>query len=330
MEQGMASVGNTGTGGGSGPAAAAALLPHGARAGDNAPVAIALLIVGLGLIPAMDAIAKLIGEGSGPDGLNALQLVWLRFSVQGLACLPIALAWHRSAMLRPSAPGLQVLRGLLGLCSAGFFFHALVTLPLAETLCISFVYPFVITALSPLVLGERVGVWRWSAVAAGFFGVLLIVQPGLLTGAGTVPFGIGALSALASGVLYAISILITRRVAGADPAVVTLTWTGLISLVAGAALQPLVWTPPSPLQWSLVILAGLIGTGCQFLVVLAHERAPASQLAPFGYVEVVSAVFLGLVMFGDWPVATTWIGITIIVTSGLVIAWREAVRRAAA
>ncbi len=294
-------------------------LGPGQRRGDNPLLGIVLILIGLSFIPLMDGIAKLLGKE-----INPIQLVWLRYGVQLLICLPIAALCYPRQLLRPAAPGLQLLRGLLGLGAAGFFFQSVTTLPLADALAVSFVYPFIITALSPLVLGERVGPWRWAAVMLGFVGVLIIIQPGVTD------LSPGIMFALAAGTCYATIILITRRVAGTDPAVVTLTLTALTAFLAVAALQPGVWQWPTQNQWLLVIAAGITGTFCQLLIIFAHEKATASSLAPFAYVEVISAVFLGWLLFGDWPVLTTWIGIAVVVAAGLVIAWREAVRRSPA
>jgi drug/metabolite transporter (DMT)-like permease len=288
------------------------------RRTDQPLLGILLIVVAMSIFPVMDATAKILSVH-----LNVLQVVWLRYAVQFLFCLPMAATLHPRALLRPQAPRLQMLRGVMGLCTIACFVQALATQPLADTLAVSFISPFIITALSPFVLGEQVGPWRWAAVVAGFIGVLTIIQPGFAT------FTPGIGFALAAGVSYAAVTLVTRRVAGSDPAVVTMTLMGFFAMLAGAIFLPFVWRWPSPAEWGLILIVGGIGTFCQLLIVLAYEKATTAELAPFSYVEVVSAAFVGLIMFGDWPIATTWLGIGIVVASGLVIAWREAIRHRA-
>jgi drug/metabolite transporter (DMT)-like permease len=205
--------------------------------------------------------------------------------------------------------------------SAGFFFAAVQFMPLADALAVSFVYPFIVTALAGLVLGEQVGPWRWSAVVVGFVGIMIIIRPGFAAPSWGIPF------ALTAGTSFAMIILITRKLAGADPPALTLGATALVAAAIGSLALPFVWVTPAPADWSLMLLGGLVGTGCQLMLVMAYERASAAQLAPFAYVEVVSAAVIGLFLFGDWPDRVTWLGIAIVVASGVVIAWRESVRR---
>lgn len=280
------------------------------RAGVFSGIAVFFLV--LTIIPVMDGIAKLLGGSYHP-----LQLVWVRYLVQLVICLPLLLVREGPAGLKSQNDGLQILRALLSVVSAATFFAAIRTMPLADAIAVSFIYPFVIVALAPVVLGERVGIWRWSAVIAGFIGVLIIVRPGFETISG------GILLALASGVGYAVMILLTRRLAGAVPPLTTMTITGLTAFVVAGLPMPWLWIQPTLTDLALMIAMGLIGTVCQLLIILAYERAPASVLAPFGYWELVTAALVGFVMFGDWPLPMTWLGMAIIAASGIVIGWRE-------
>lgn len=290
------------------------LTGHSAPEGDGkaALAGVLLMLLAMTMIPVMDSFAKLLTER-----FHTVQIVWGRYFFHLMIFMPIAVLRYGSATFRPAQPGLQILRGGFLLCSTALFFAALALMPLADALATVFVYPFVITALSPLVLGEAVGPRRWVAVSIGFLGAMIIVRPG----GGVIESG--ALFALGAGTTYACYVLATRKLAGSAPALVTLTFTGLLGAVVTTALVPLVWVQPTLTEWCLMIGTGLIAAIGHLLLIMAHERATASSLAPFGYFEIVSATLLGLMIFGDFPDAWTWLGITVVVASGVYIWLRE-------
>lgn len=276
---------------------------------------IGLMLAAMLLYPVVDAVGKiLVGQ------MPVLQVVWARYVFQALLLLPLALWQQRRLFISVAAPKLQIIRSLFHLGAAIGFFQALVTVPMADTLAVFFVSPLVITALSPFLLQERIGVWRWSAVAVGFLGVLLIIRPGF----DVVTAGI--LFALASGLAHAGFAITSRKLAGQGTPLVGTLVISLVGTVPLTAALPFIWQAPSPQQWLMMIGIGGLGAGCQWMVTMAYERAPASQLAPFAYSEMVSTCLLGLLLFGDSPDAVTWLGIAIVVASGIVIAWREGVR----
>ena len=272
----------------------------------------------MAIIPVMDATAKLLSER-----FHTVQLVWARYFFHLLLFLPFVLWRHGARVVRPGRPVLQVVRGSLLMVSTGLFFIAIAFMPLADALAVVFVYPFIVTALSPVVLGERVGIWRWGAVAVGFVGTVIIIRPGLGVVSVGVPF------ALAAGTVYACYVLSTRKLAGVDPPLVTLAFTGLVGAVVSSALVPFFWITPEPGDWPLMLLMGFCAAVGHFAIILAHEKATAAQLAPIGFSEIVSASLLGYLYFGDFPDAVTWLGIAIVVAGGVVISLREA-RRARA
>ncbi len=291
------------------------LAPRGKRP-DNPTLGIAFLVLAAVLIPISDGFAKVLAADLPP-----VQIVWLRYFSQTSLILPIVIWIYGRRALATRSPITQIVRSLLITGAAFCFFSSVVTIPLADAVAVFFVSPFIVTALSPLVLGERVGIWRWSAVTAGFIGTLIIVRPGFEA------FEVGMLYALGAGVCFALFVLVTRRLAGGDPPLVTTFITGLGATALTAIALPWVWvalTPP--MIWPIAIMAVL---GCLFsvFVILAYEHAGAAQLAPFGYVEIAAAAVVGWVLFGQLPDWMTWFGIAIIVSSGLVIAWRERVRR---
>jgi len=264
------------------------------------------MIAALLVLPAMDAIAKLLS-----DHLPTLEIVWGRFLFYALAIVPLALWKHRRAALRPAHMRLQLLRGALLALSALMFFSAIARMPLADAMAIFFVYPFVILLASSLLLGESIGASRWVMVLLGFAGATLAGKP---TFAGISP---GIAFALASSCAYAGALLVTRRLASHDPSLVTVSVSALVGIVAYSCTLPLVWIAPAPRDWPLMALMGAIAAVGHFLIVAAHRLTSASRLAPYGYMEIVAAVFFGWLLFHDWPAPTVWAGIVVIIASGV-------------
>lgn len=287
------------------------IVPDTPRAAATAhrPVMGALaMLSAFAILPGMDAIAKHLS-----GHLPVLEIVWARFVFYLLAIAPVAFWHYRGRAFRPSRPGLQLVRGVLLAGSAYAFFLAIAHLPLADSMAVFFIYPLLILIASALLLGEAIGKLRWAMVALGFLGALLVIRPGV--------HGIsaGTAFALLSGAAYAASMMVTRKLAAFDPGLVT----GAVSALVGAAIYsifvPFDWQPPSGTDWPLLILMGVIAGAGHFMLITAHRMATAAQLAPLGYAEIVSAIFFGLVVFGDWPAPIVWLGIVVVVASGVVV-----------
>ena len=217
----------------------------------------------------MDAAAKYM-SGTIP----AIELVWARFFFHALLLTPIMLARYRPRELWPQRPLLQIARALTIVVATTFFFRGLATTPLADMLAVFFINPFIITALAPWVLGDRIGRWRWTATVIGFIGALVIIRPGF---AELTP---GVLYAIGAGLCYSFYALSTRKLAGSDPPLVTLFFTGLVGCVAASCLLPWIWVWPTPQQWVLMSSMGLVSAVGHACVIIASERAPAPLLAP--------------------------------------------------
>jgi drug/metabolite transporter (DMT)-like permease len=272
--------------------------------------AIGLMVVGFSLVPGMDAIAKhLSGDYS------VFQLGWARFVFHLLFVLPLVWWRHREDVW-PKMPRLQLARGVFQLSATLLFFAAIARIPIADALALLFVYPLLVTALSPVLLGERVRGVQWLAIVIGFAGVLFILRPG--TGA----FHWAGVFALAASVCFALYMIATRRVAGTSPPLVTLVYSAVVGAVALTLAAPWFWTPPRPADWALMVLMGLLAACGHFMIVKAFELAPASRIAPFGYSEIVAATALGYFVFGDFPDAWTFVGIGIITAAGLLVSCR--------
>lgn len=279
----------------------------------------AFLVAGFMVIPLMDVGAKDLGG----QGYAPVLVAWARFAVSAVVLSPLLL--RRGAVRQMAGPGagMQIIRAVMLTTATVLFFSALVTMPIADALAVYFVYPFLITLLAPLVLGEQVGIRRFAAVLIGFSGSLLIIRPGFQD----VP--VGVYYVLAASVCFAMFNLLTRRLTGLSDPWLTVFYQ---SIVGAAVLTPFVfahWQWPDTRALGLVALmvsAAVIG---HWLLIKAYEQAPASLLAPFGYFEMVSAVILGFLWFGDFPDRFTWLGIAVIVSTGIYISLRERKRKQA-
>ena len=294
------------------PAAGGALAPA---------LGMAMMVAAMIILPIMDGFAKLLMQA-----YPTLQIVWARYFFQFVLLAPFVIWRFGLRGSWPRRPGFQLLRGSLLLGATICFFTAIAQMPLADAIALVFIYPFIVTALSPLVLGDQVGVWRGGAVVVGFVGAMVVIQPGFRE------LSTGMAWAAGCGACFACYVLITRKMAGSDRPSVTLLMTGLIGTLATTALLPFHWTAPMHSDLALMASLGVMAAIGHYLIIVAHEKASAPQLAPYAYVEIISATVVGFVMFGDLPDLATWAGMAIIVASGIVIAWREALlqRRARA
>lgn len=223
--------------------------------------------------------------------------------------------------LRPRHPWLVALRALLLAIDMVFVFYAFTKLPLADAYTMLFTAPMLVTALSVPLLGERVGWRRWSAVAVGFGGVLVVLRPGFAE------LNLGHIAALASSSFFALSLIVARRIGNSETgSTLLISLMAALLIVSGPAL-PAVYVSSS--LSDLAMLAGLgllMGLGHLGLI-QALRLAPSNVVAPFHYSQIVWAVIFGLLLFGDRPSAWVIAGSTIIIASGLYILWRETVRR---
>ena len=169
-------------------------------------------------------------------------------------------------------------------------------------------------------MGEKVGVRRWSAVIIGFVGSLIVIQPGFIE------FNLASISALGTGFFYGIYLVITRKLHSSDSPLLTLLLTGVVGAVLASFFVPVVWINPTFNQWSLLALMGIFACLGHLFLILSLKYADASKLAPFGYFEIVTNVILGYYFFGDFPHYWTWVGLAIIVCSGIYISLRERIR----
>ena len=280
-------------------------------------VAIGLIVASTLAFALSDIAAKLLQTAAGAD-----RITWWRYCVYFLSVVPFAVGREGRALLRPRAPGLQTLRALGAIGATLFFVYSLAFLQIPEATAITFVSPIFIMALSIVFLGEVVGIRRWAAAAVSFVGVLIIVQPG------TAGFSLAALLPIASAISGAIATVATRRLL-ADSAETTMAWTATIGIVICTLVALPHASLPSLYEVTYGVATGVGFAVGQLLIVTAYRMAPVSILAPFSYVQLLSAGFLSLAVFGVLPTVPTLIGSAMIAACGVYSAHRERRRVAA-
>lgn len=283
-----------------------------------------LMILGSLFIPGLDAAAKLLTER---HGLSAGEIGLLRFAMQTAMVLPVLVVSEGWRGLKIRHPRLNLLRGVLLGVATFLFFTALKSMPLADATAIFFVEPMIVTLLSAVFLKEQVGWRRITAVLVGFLGALIVIRPNFLA------LGPVAVLPLMTAGCIAVYAVLSRRLSEANSPLAMHLYAGIggmATLGAAVAIGSTMGVPELvlmiPAGWEafgLIVLMGLFGTVCHLMFIHAYRLAPASVIAPFGYVEIVSAVFLGYALFGDFPDPWKWVGIAIIMASGLYVAWRE-------
>lgn len=270
------------------------------------------------LFTLMDTVIKVLG-----GRYSVVQVLFFNalFSFATVALI----AALRSQLSRLASPQwrLHLLRWLIGLPGGFAIFWVYPRMPLADVYALLFAAPLFMTALSVPVLGERVGWRRWSAVVAGFVGIVVMLRPGSAT------LGITALAALFGALVHAGNMLLLRRMRGIDPPETFGLWGNGLTLLATATVLPWVWRMPSAPDLALHALAGTIAGSGFLLLVQAHARAPVAVLAPFQYSQMIYGLLIGAALFGDRPDPTMLAGAVIVVASGLYIFHREGVRRRA-
>lgn len=277
--------------------------------------AVGILLLAFAIVPCMDGIAKYLSAF-----LPVMQIAWGRFAFNAVLVVPLAVARHRETFVRPRDPWWQVGRSLCIVAATFCFFWAISSIPITDALALLFVAPLIVTALAPVVLGESVGVRRWTAVVIGFCGCLLVIRPGFGG------FDWGSMPALAAGFFYALFVIATRRLSGTAPALVTQAYQALIGALVLSVTLPFVWQTPTLAQWGWLFVMGTVSAVGHLLMIMGYERGEASRLVPLSYFEVVMATIIGWTVFGDFPNAITWAGIAVIVACGIYIGRRERIR----
>jgi len=218
---------------------------------------------------------------------------------------------------KTKTPLLQIFRSLLLVAEMCVTIFAFTLLGLAETHAIFASYPLIIAMLSGPILGERVGWRRWLAICVGFFGILIILNPG------NGIFSPYALVPLAGAILFALYGLLTRYAGQYDNSSTSFFWTGIIGCIAMTAIGLNFWDPVSQADWSIMLILSASGMLGHFLLIKCYEVAEASAVQPFAYLQLIWASIIGIIIFGEQITTNVFIGACIIVGAGLFTLWRE-------
>jgi S-adenosylmethionine uptake transporter len=239
----------------------------------------------------------------------------------GLVFVPligVQLRLSRQGGLRPVFPRLTAVRVVISLLNATIGAYAFSVLPLAECYAVFFLMPLMIAALAVPVLGEPMDLPRSLAIAAGFGGVLVALQPGVDT-----ELGLGHLAAFVAAALGAVNYVILRKVGGVESPGVLMLYPAAAQLLALAAVVPTVWVPMPVEHWALTSLMGLELFGGGFLIILAYRHAPAIIIAPMQYSQIIWAAAFGWLMFDEAMPPAMIAGVTVIIGAGLFILGRS-------
>lgn len=264
-----------------------------------------------------DTATKLLVADHSP-----FQITMMRFwAFAAMALVIVVRSGGARAAFASKYPGLQILRPILLVLDIWCFAFATGFLPLAELQAITLVYPLVVTLAAIPILGERVGIFRFSAVFVGFCGALLIVRPGGL------PLGVGVACAMASAVSFAIYIVITRKVSATDSSATSMAYVGAIGFLMTTAVGIFFWQTPD--TTSLMLLLYIMATSCvaHGLLVVALGMAPASLLQPFNYTALPWGILFGYIVFGQMIDPIGLMGAVVIVGAGITVMLRERVKR---
>lgn len=297
---------------------------------------VAFLVAGVAVFSVQDLILKLL---SGDYPLHQAMVL------RSLTAIPFLLALvHYEAGLKSlftPGTGAMIRRGVIMFIAYTAYYIALPALPMATTVALYFSAPLFITLLSVLILKEQVGPRRWMALLAGFVGVVIMVRP---TGA---VFEWAALLPVLSGFAYALSMISARRLGATESAAALAFWGNAVFLAAALVMSAILgtgaygdqahpslafllrgWAMPTPFDALLMMSCGVIAAAGLTLLTQAYRIAEASVVTPFEYTGLLWSVIYGWVFWRQWPDATAWAGIAIIIGAGLYVLWREQAAKA--
>jgi len=289
---------------------------------QNRPgTAIALKLMAVFLFMVMAAMIK-----AATQNVPAGQAVFFR----SLFALPIIMAWiwqrgeMREALVPVNLTG-HIWRGLFGTTAMALTFAGLGLLPLPEVTAIGYATPMFTVILAAIMLGERVRLFRISAVALGLVGVMIVIWPRLSVDAGAMGAAgtIGALMVLGASILRALVQIHIRTLVKTEHTAAIVFYFSLTATVLSLLSLPFGWVVPAGTDLILLIGAGLVGGVAQILVTSSYRFGAASMLAPFDYASLIFAAAIGYVIFAELPTVETIIGASLVVLGGVIIIWRE-------
>ncbi|GGE23611.1 permease [Aureimonas endophytica] len=281
----------------------------GALSGDT--LGILVMLFGMLLFAANDTLGKWLVAT-----YSVGQIMFLR-SIGALAVIaPLALRRPAGELLHVGRPVVLALRVILATGEAAAFYYATISLPLADVITYWLAAPIYVAALSPFMLGERVGWRRWTAIAIGFVGVAIALRP---SSAALTP---AALVSLAGSFVFSLTVIFGRQLRG-TPDLTLVFWQFVGSLVLGFLTLPFGWVAPSVPDFLLLCLLGIVSMAGHVCVTRSLKLGKAATVAPMQYSMLAWGMVFAWLVFGEWPDRWTLVGAAVIIASGLFIAFRE-------
>ena len=281
---------------------------------QNERLGIFLMVITTIVFASQDGLSKYLATE-----YNVYMVVMIRYWF--FAAFVMTISSHKPGGVKQVAktktPLLQIFRSLILVAEMCVTILAFTLLGLAETHAIFASYPLIIAMLSGPILGEHVGWRRWLAICVGFFGILIILNPG------NGIFSPYALVPLAGAILFALYGLLTRYAGQYDNSSTSFFWTGIVGCIAMTAIGVNFWDPVSKADWSIMLILSASGMLGHFLLIKCYEVAEASAVQPFAYLQLIWASLIGIIIFGEQITTNVLIGACIIVGAGLFTLWRE-------
>lgn len=290
--------------------------------GHNTLTGIMLKIVSVAVFVGMSSCIK--AAGTVPAG----QIVFFR-SFFAIFPIIIFLAFQGKlgTAFSTKRPLNHIARGVVGVCAMGLGFFALTRLPLPEAITLNYAQPLLVVVFSSIFLGEAIRVYRWSAVAVGLVGVVVISWPELTLLSSGAALGdqevLGVIAALVAAAISAVAMLLVRNLVQSEPTATIVLWFSVTASVLALLSLPFGWQALTPVQAGLLVVSGFCGGVAQILMTAAYRHAEASVVAPFEYTSMVLGIAVGYLAFGDVPTVHMLIGGLIVVAAGIFIIWRE-------
>ncbi|PZV33169.1 DMT family transporter [Mesorhizobium kowhaii] len=290
--------------------------------GHNTLTGITLKIVSVTVFVGMSTCIK--AAGTVPAG----QIVFFRsfFAIFPIIAF-LAFTGKLGTAFSTKRPLNHIARGVVGVCAMGLGFFALTRLPLPEAITLNYAQPLLVVVFSSIFLGEAIRVYRWSAVAIGLVGVLIISWPELTLLSSDEALDdqevLGVIAALVAAAISAVAMLLVRNLVQSERTATIVLWFSVTASVMALLSLPFGWQALTPLQAALLVAAGFCGGLGQILMTSAYRHAEASVVAPFEYTSMILGVVVGYLVFGDVATLNMLVGGLIVVAAGIFIIWRE-------
>lgn len=285
---------------------------------DRPLLGMACRVLAMAVLATMAMLIKLVGE----RGVHVFEIVFYRYLIGAIIMFGWMFARGELKSLKSERMPLHAVRSIIGMFAMALNFWTVMLLPLAEAAVLSFAVPLLSTALSVVVLSEVVGIRRWSAVAIGFIGVLISVQPGQ----SDLPI-VGIASGLLGALGSSLAIVLVRKLSTTESSSATVFFYMAMAMPVMAMTLPFVGQVHDPETFALVLLLCAIGTIGLFINTESLRLANVAVLAPMDYTWLIFAAFYGYVIFNDWPDSSLWLGLPFIVGAGVYIAVRQRHRK---